>query len=149
LEPNLTEAERRIEEARRTGAKSLDLSLTDVTDLSPLSGLAGLETLYLAGCRPAVTANLLRVFAGHPRLTTLVADEAVGVPKEVLSHDPSENCLPRLRTYFSELDLGAEAENEVKVILLGNGRVGKTQLCRRFRDKPFDETVQSTHGVQI
>ena len=55
----------------------------------------------------------------------------------------------RLRAYFSELDLGAEAENEVKVILLGNGRVGKTQLCRRFRDEPFDASVPSTHGVQI
>lgn len=37
----------------------------------------------------------------------------------------------------------------MKVILLGNGRVGKTQLCRRFRGQPFDESVESTHGVQI
>jgi internalin A len=47
------------------------------------------------------------------------------------------------------LDLGAEVENEVKVILLGNGRVGKTQLCRRFRDQSFDKSAPSTHGVQI
>ncbi|HKI04653.1 MAG TPA: COR domain-containing protein [Thermoanaerobaculia bacterium] len=82
-------------------------------------------------------------------MAKLVADEAVGVPREILSHDYDDNCLPRLRTYFSELELGAEAENEVKVILLGNGRVGKTQLCRRFRGQTFDESVQSTHGVQI
>ncbi|HSS47487.1 MAG TPA: COR domain-containing protein, partial [Thermoanaerobaculia bacterium] len=37
----------------------------------------------------------------------------------------------------------------MKVILLGNGRVGKTQLCRRFRGQPFDESVGSTHGIQI
>jgi len=66
-----------------------------------------------------------------------------------MSRHPNDNCLPRLRTYFSELDCGAEAENEVKVILLGNGRVGKTQLCRRFRGQPFDESIESTHGVQI
>lgn len=35
------------------------------------------------------------------------------------------------------------------MILLGNGRVGKTQLCRRFRGEPFDASVPSTHGVQI
>ena len=71
------------------------------------------------------------------------------MPREVLSHQGYDNCLSRLRTYFAELDLGAEAENEVKVILLGNGRVGKTQLCRRFRGQPFDESEPSTHGVQI
>jgi internalin A len=71
------------------------------------------------------------------------------VPREVLSHDFDDNCIPRLCTYFFELDLGSEAENEVKVILLGNGRVGKTQLCRRFRGEPFDQSVPSTHGVQI
>jgi internalin A len=37
----------------------------------------------------------------------------------------------------------------VKVILLGNGKVGKTQLCRRFRGQSFDESVKSTHGIQI
>jgi internalin A len=54
-----------------------------------------------------------------------------------------------VRAYLAELDLGAEAENELKVILLGNGKVGKTQLCRRFRGEPFDGDVPSTHGVQI
>ena len=78
-----------------------------------------------------------------------MADEAVGVPREVLSHHAGDDCLPRLRTYLAELDLGVEAENEVKVILLGNGRVGKTQLCRRFRSQLFDESVKSTHGVEI
>ncbi len=131
------------------GLQSLDLSSTSVKDLSPLAALQGLQALDLYGCRPAIPTMLLQVFADHALLTNLVADEAVGVPREVLSQDVSDNCLPRLRTYLSELGLGAEAENEVKVILLGNGRVGKTQLCRRFRGQPFDESVESTHGVQI
>ncbi|PYQ65591.1 MAG: hypothetical protein DMF53_05195 [Acidobacteria bacterium] len=125
--------------------QSLDLSSTGVTDLSALSVLAGLQSLYLYGCRP----TSLRSVASLPRLTQLFADEAVGIPQEVLSHRFGDNCLSRLRTYFSELDLGSEVENEVKVILLGNGRVGKTQLCRRFRDEPYDDSVPFTHGVQI
>src|SRR4029077_6610543 len=100
-------------------------------------------------CQPASMAMHLRSFTDLPHLTELVADEETGIPRGVLSHGGYDNCLPRLRTYFSELDLGSEAENEVKVILLGNGRVGKTQLCRRFRDQPFDESIPSTHGVQI
>ena len=82
-----------------------------------------------------VPRAMLRANAELPRLTDLRTDEAAGVPREVLSHALSDNCLPRLRAYFSELDLGVEAESEVKVILLGNGRVGKTQLCRRLRGR--------------
>ena len=34
-------------------------------------------------------------------------------------------------------------------MLLGNGRVGKTQICRRLQGQEYDETVPSTHGVKI
>ena len=129
------------------GLQNLELSNTPVTDLAPLARLQGLLYLKLDGCRLTVTA--VRVLADHPHLIWLLADKAVGVPREILSHHGFDNCLPRLRTYFSELGLGSEVENEVKVILLGNGRVGKTQLCRRLRGQLFDESVQSTHGVQI
>jgi internalin A len=129
--------------------QSLDLSsCTGLTDLSSLAGLQRLHRLNLYRSRPGVPSTLLRIFADHPHLIEFFADEAIGIPREVLSHG-YDNCLPRLRTYFSELDLGAETENEVKVILLGNGRVGKTQLCRRFRGQSFDESVGSTHGIQI
>jgi internalin A len=132
------------------GIQSLKLQYCQgVTDLSPLAGLQELLSLYLYGCGSPVPPDLLRVFVEHPHLTELVADKAAGVPREVLSHKHGDNCLPRLRTYFAEIDLASEAENEVKVVLLGNGRVGKTQLCRRFRGEPFDESVESTHGVQI
>jgi internalin A len=117
--------------------------------LAPLSELRRLQIINLFGCRPPVPPELVQGFTAHPCLTKLIADEAVGVPREVLSRTYSDNCLPRLRTYLDELDLGAEAENEVKVILLGNGRVGKTQLCRRFRGESFDDAVPSTHGVQL
>lgn len=131
------------------GLQSLDLSRTEVADLTVLSGLQNLWNLNLYGCRPTVTAALIRVIANHPSLSRLVVDKAVGIPREILSGAEYSDCLPRLKAYLSELDLGSETENEVKVILLGNGRVGKTQLCRRFRDEPFNESIESTHGVQI
>jgi internalin A len=120
-----------------------------LSDLAPLAGLQALQTLYLYGSLTTIPERLLRIFADHPHLTKLVADEAASIPREALSHQYGDNCLPRLRTYLSELDLGAEAENEVKVILLGNGRVGKTQLCRKFRGQRYDDSIESTHGVQI
>jgi len=118
-------------------------------DLSALSNLRNLKSLNLYDYWGAIPIELIRFFVTHPSLTQLAAANAVAVPREVLSASHYDNCLPRLRTYISELDLEAEAENEVKVILLGNGRVGKTQLCRCLRGKPFNESIESTHGVQI
>ena len=34
-------------------------------------------------------------------------------------------------------------------MFLGNGGVGKTQLCRRLRDLPFDPNIPTTHGIQL
>jgi internalin A len=132
------------------GLQDLNLGYcTSVTDVAPLTEIKGLQKIGLYGCGLALPPQIVRAFAHHSRLMNLDADEALGVPREVLSHYHGDNCLPRLRTYLSELELGGEPENEVKVILLGNGRVGKTQLCRRLRDHAFDESVESTHGVQI
>ena len=30
---------------------------------------------------------------------------------------------------------------DIKLMVLGNGRVGKTQICRRLRGEPYDENV--------
>ena len=128
----------------------LNLSLcTGVKDLSFLANLQKLQVLDLYHCRPTVTAELLRTLSNHTCLTKIVADEIAGIPLEILSRSGGDNCFSRLRSYACELALGAAAENEVKVVLLGNGRVGKTQLCRRFRGQSFDDSVSSTHGVHI
>ncbi len=131
-----------------TRLQTLNLDSTGVTDLSALVGLTRLESLGLYDCGPVPT-DLLRHLAFQTQLVYLRASKAAGLPVEVLSHDFFDGCVTRLRAYFAELDRGAEQENEVKVILLGNSRVGKTQLCLRFRGRPFDESVESTHGVQI
>ena len=34
-------------------------------------------------------------------------------------------------------------------MIIGNGRVGKTQICHRLRDLAYEETVCSTHGIQV
>ena len=42
-----------------------------------------------------------------------------------------------------------EEVREAKLVVLGNGRVGKTQICRRLRGLPYDEQVPSTHGITV
>jgi internalin A len=65
-----------------------------------------------------------------------------------LSGGLTDNVIDQVRAYYADLEAGAATDAEVKLFVLGNGRVGKTQLVRRLRDQPFDPAVPSTHGVQ-
>ena len=58
-----------------------------------------------------------------------------------------ENCLEKLRAHFLDEREGVEPVVEVKLMVLGNGRVGKTQFCRRLAELPFQPHGNSTHGV--
>ncbi|HYN78732.1 MAG TPA: COR domain-containing protein [Lamprocystis sp. (in: g-proteobacteria)] len=127
----------------------LDCSDTKVTDLSPLDGLAALRVV---NCVDAPVARLPEGLVRSPALEELTVSPHPGLaplPAEVLSQKDSDNCLPRLRAHLADLASGAEPLRDVKVIVLGNGRIGKTQLCRRLRGEPFEPDADSTHGIGV
>jgi internalin A len=59
------------------------------------------------------------------------------------------NCLPSLRAHILDLEVEAIPINSLKILVLGNGGVGKTQLCRHLAAEPFDPTVLTTHGIAL
>ncbi len=71
------------------------------------------------------------------------------IPRPLLGRDYYENCLPGIRAHFHDLEQGEELDREVKLILLGNGWVGKTSVCRRLIENRFDKHEKSTHGVRF
>ena len=79
----------------------------------------------------------------------LYETELPGVPREVLSPNIGDSCLERLRAHYRDLKAGESEIADFKLMLLGNGRVGKTQICRRLQCQDYDESVPSTHGVKI
>jgi internalin A len=128
--------------------QSLDCSRTQVSDLSPLSGLSALQWLNCSRCILAANPEDLWL---KPSLNHLYLFETQvpGIPAEVLSQGNFENCLESLRAHLGDLRAGAVAVPDVKLIVLGNGRVGKTQICRRLRSEDYDPRVPSTHGVIV
>ena len=44
---------------------------------------------------------------------------------------------------------GSTYDKRVKILLVGQDRVGKTSLAKALRGKPFDEAECSTDGVQM
>jgi internalin A len=131
-----------------TSLTSLGLASASATDLSPLMRLSRLKYLDCSGCR--LTAPVTPIWI-LPSLKSLILYETVlpGVPAEVLSPDPYTSCLESLRAHFGDLEAGARDVTEIKFMILGNGRVGKTQICRRLRGQPYDCAQPSTHGIEV
>jgi len=71
------------------------------------------------------------------------------LPPEVCGEAYNENVLAEVRAHYEDLKAGQRRDAEVKVLFLGNGGTGKTQLCRRLRGELFDASVPTTHGIQL
>jgi internalin A len=133
-----------------TSLQELDLSeCGQLSDLSPLASLTSLKTLRLSGClgirRFAPLESLL------PRLEylSLPRCQLYDLPPEICGEECLQNVLHKVRAHYEDLKSGQQIDAEVKVLFLGNGGVGKTQLCRRLHDLPFDPNISTTHGVQL
>jgi internalin A len=129
--------------------QNLDCSGTQVADLSPLAGLDALQNLDCSQCR---LQGLQPNIYNKPSLTelTLYESHVPGVPPTgILSENPFDSCLDRIRAHFADLDEGSELMTDVKLLLLGNGEAGKTQIARWLAGESFDPVWNSTHGIQI
>ena len=128
--------------------QSLDCWGTQVSDLTPLIGLASLRKLTANGC---CLSDMPRNLVLHDMLTGIILYQATipGIPAEILSPDNYSSCLEDLRHHLTDLEAGTEDVGEAKLMVLGNGRVGKTQICRRLRGLPYDENVPSTHSIAV
>lgn len=120
-----------------------------LADLAPIAGLRRLDTLHVHDVRAAAKLRPEQLFDHHPLLLDLYADRLHATPSEVLSQDSVDDCLPRLRSWWHDLQQGEAGSHEIKLFILGNGRVGKTQLFRRLRGDAFDPDQPSTHGIQL
>ncbi|MGE0701073.1 MAG: COR domain-containing protein, partial [Hyphomicrobiaceae bacterium] len=135
---------------RLAALSSLNLAGNQLGDLSLLVRLPHLESLNVSG---AMTTGSFRELWEKPSLQRVFFEPGrlAGIPSELLSEDSySDNCLPRLRAYFANLDAGAVAITDVKMMLLGNGRIGKTKIARRLAGEDYGQDDEpSTHGVQV
>ena len=126
----------------------LALSRVKISGSTAFSALSELRELTLLSSE---LSDIDPQFWHQPNLTKVVLHETdyLGVPNEVLSKYSFKDCLPDLRAHFQSLEQGTTTLDDVKLMILGNGQIGKTQLARRLRRKPFDRGVKTTHGIQI
>jgi internalin A len=138
----------------------LDLSDNRLTVLpESLASLYKLQTLDITNNR---LAALPKSFVGFPALEQLFlhGNEALGIPPEILGAVNREARAPGneskaaspasiLDYYFRKEAETSRPLDEAKVLLVGQGGVGKTSLVRRLIEGRFDIGESKTEGIRI
>jgi internalin A len=57
--------------------------------------------------------------------------------------------VPALLSYLRSLEADSSPQYEAKVLLLGEGNVGKTSLVAALRGQPFQRDRPTTHGIEL
>lgn len=109
----------------------------------------GLLSLYLENNQFSMLPDDL--FTSLPNLAflTLKGSPIGNLQKEIYEKDG--NVLTGVRDFLIGLSKGEAANNEVKLVLVGNSSVGKTTLVKYLRDSIFkeEEKEDTTHGIQV
>ena len=81
------------------------------------------------------------------KLTTFdIEGSPIGIPPEILKNStPSEV----IRYYFTGIKTGTKPLNEIKVLLTGQGSVGKTSLVQQILSGTFNKNQPKTDGIAI
>jgi internalin A len=107
------------------------------------------KILDLCGCSGLRRFGPLRPLLPKLEVLSLSPCQFEDLPVEVSSGQISENIADSVRAHYADVAFGERRDADVKVFLLGNGGVGKTQLCRRLRGLQFDPAAPTTHGIQL
>lgn len=129
--------------------KELGLEGNKINKITSIEKLIKLERLFLGNNNISVF-NLIFV-NNFPNLRDLrISNNPIeNIPSEICNNSRVD-ALIRIKTYLTDLEKGKAPNNEAKVIFIGNGSVGKTQIARRLalgKDFVFDEEHNSTHAI--
>jgi len=137
-----------------TNLENLSLSDNRLSQLpSCFSNLTHLHRVDLKGNHLKALPESLVELSNLKELL-LHGNSQLNLPVEILGPMfPNESANagdPRaiLAFYFSQRMETAKPLNEVKLLLVGHGRVGKTSLSKALRDIPHDETEPETPGIE-
>lgn len=132
--------------------EELNLKKNKLRQLEQLGQLTALKKLFLQEnqIQQVHATNL----AHFPALETLtLKNNPIGnLPPELLEGKSysDENCLTDLQQWFAELAIASTPNTDFKIIICGNGGVGKSRILDRLLDRPgFVHNWDSTHGIRI
>jgi internalin A len=129
----------------------LDLRFTGLTYLpQSIAQLTKLKALYLSHNQLTSLPPDIRNLSKLEELD-LTYNSGLPIPPEILGTDWNNLGDPTtiLNYYFQLQRQPNRPLNEAKVLLVGEGDVGKTSLLRKLLGQPFDRHQAKTHGITI
>jgi len=126
-----------------TNLEFLNLSHNKINNLPPEIGqLKNLQSLYLDKNRLSKLPVEIRSLANLKYLD--LRDNPLPIPPEILSKTKEPQII--LDYYFS---LSKKCLNEVKILVVGQGSVGKTSIIQRLTSNSFNSNENKTEGISI
>ncbi|MHC4867621.1 MAG: COR domain-containing protein, partial [Planctomycetota bacterium] len=175
LDNNLTSLPREIGQLKELtglylGANNLSSLPAEIGQLKELTGLyLGGNDLTVLPAEIGQLKNLRRLHLYDNNLTSLPAEigqleklrvlhlhgsDGLGIPPEVLGPDCYEEEEPAraadiIEYYFRQRREARRELREAKVLLVGQGGVGKTSLVKRLIDNKYNPAELKTEGIDI
>jgi internalin A len=140
-----------------TALGMLDLSDNNLTTLTPeIGSLTALKELLLDNNQLTKLPPEIRKLEGSLQRLYLHNNPKLGLSAEVLgshwSDDPGGDNSAKpaaiLAAYFGSRTSKAQPLNEVKLLFVGHGRVGKTSLVKALRGVAHDDGEGETQGIE-
>jgi Leucine-rich repeat (LRR) protein/GTPase SAR1 family protein len=125
---------------------NVGLENNQISDISVFAGFKNLRQLALKQNQVhSINLSLLQSLPSL-RYFTLQDNPLSNVPAQFID---TSGDLSDLTNYLQDLEQGKVNIYQTKLILIGNGRVGKTTLIRRWLENTFDPNEPSTHAIQL
>jgi len=142
------------------GLQSLDLSNIEISDISSLGKLTGLQSLYLSNnqisdisslgkltglqslCLRNNQLNKIPEFVFHIRNAVNLAGNPINKPPLEIINQGNQAVLDWFAATREKL-------NEIKIILIGEPKAGKTSLLKKLKGLRFNKNEKQTDGVNI
>jgi len=134
-----------------TQLKSLSLQKNGIQDISSLDSLPQLKRLDLRYNEiENISLEFLNKFVNLEELT-VYGNPIKNIPESLYrSTNGSRYIFKNIRNYLEDQEKSSSSDKTLKIILIGNGSVGKTQIAKRWtegKNYVFESEHNSTHAI--
>jgi small GTP-binding protein len=131
------------------GLTNLDLSFNNLSDVSFLTELKRLTNLDLAKNQIKEIPNWLTNIGLEIRIDNEIDFECINLYGNPIEMPPLELVMQGNTAIIEWFTANKKKLNEVKVLLVGEAKAGKTSLMRRLLDNSYSKQESQTDGIII
>ena len=132
-----------------TALQSLNLSSNQISNISSLEKLTALQSLNLSSNRIKIIQEHLFKLKMEVYIESGYRSYALNLYNNPIESLPIEIIKQGRQSVLDWFEAKKKKLNEIKIILIGEPKAGKTSLIKRLKDNKFNENEVQTDGVNI